>query len=87
MTFDKADIDMSPFDAAGYLDSPEAQAEYPAAAFEGADAATSGKHPPHLPCARQVAGPPAKNLIPTGTLDIFLQVVIFTSKFRLSPDQ
>ena len=39
MTFDKADLETGPFDAAQYLDSPEAQAEYLAAAFETGDAA------------------------------------------------
>ena len=38
MTFDKADLEVSRFDAAEYLDSPEAQAEYLAAAFETGDA-------------------------------------------------
>ena len=37
--FDKADLEVSRFDAAEYLDSPEAQAEYLAAAFETGDAA------------------------------------------------
>ena len=39
MTVEKADLAVSRFDAAGYLDSPEAQAEYPAAAFETGGAA------------------------------------------------
>ena len=38
MTFDKADLEVSRFDAAEYLNSPEAQAEYLAAAFETCDA-------------------------------------------------
>ena len=39
MTFDEADLEVSRFDAAEYLESPEAQAEYLAAAFETGDAA------------------------------------------------
>lgn len=39
MTVDKADLEVSRFDAAEYLDSPEAQAAYLAAAFETGDAA------------------------------------------------
>ncbi|MCY4429679.1 MAG: putative addiction module antidote protein [Rhodospirillales bacterium] len=39
MTFDKADLEVSRFDAAEHLDSPEAQAKYLAAAFETGDAA------------------------------------------------
>ena len=39
MTFDKADLEVSRFDAAEHLDSPEAQAEYLAAALETGDAA------------------------------------------------
>ena len=39
MTFDQADLAESRLDAAEYLDSPEAQAEYLAAAFETGDAA------------------------------------------------
>ena len=39
MTVDKTDLEVSRFDAAEYLDSPEAQAEYLAAAFETGDAA------------------------------------------------
>ena len=38
MTVDKADLEVSRLDAAEYLDSPEAQAEYLAAAFETGDA-------------------------------------------------
>lgn len=39
MAFDKADLAVSRHDAAEYLDSPEAQAEYLATAFETGDAA------------------------------------------------
>ena len=39
MTVDKADLEVSRLDAAEYLDSPEAQAEYLSAAFETGDAA------------------------------------------------
>ena len=38
MTVDKADLEVSRLDAAEYLDTPEAQAEYLAAAFETGDA-------------------------------------------------
>ena len=39
MTFERNDFELSPFDVAEYLDTPEMQSEYLSAAFETGDAA------------------------------------------------
>jgi probable addiction module antidote protein len=39
MTFEKSDLELSPFDVADYLDTPEMQSEYLSAAFETGDPA------------------------------------------------
>jgi probable addiction module antidote protein len=39
MTFEKSDLELSPFDVADYLDTPEMQSEYLSAALETGDPA------------------------------------------------
>ena len=43
MTFEKNDLELSPFDVAEYVDTPEMQSEYLSAAFETGDPASIWK--------------------------------------------